>query len=1444
MAFEDQVLTRFTADASQLNSAFDIIIQNSKKVATALGVVSKTSSSTAASTTKLATASRGAATGLKATTSAALSTQTVMASLERQTGNMSRSFRQSTMSLSTGSAAMDMFSMRVDRASLMMWRFTMAAIPMRELGLITGTVAAGAVAMGVKITQAAGMVDRVTRQFTLMTGSLEKGSAAVDYMREQAPKIRYTLEQVLEAGRVLQTAGYDVRTLLYPMADLAAGVGQAGIDIEQASRAFVDAMHGEFRRLRNTFDITRQEVEAFSDSAMNAMGQVVDREQMQMALMAAIEAKYGGQNKATMATIEGQWSNFNDQVFQATAVLGDHFMPIALDALNRASSAVKKFTDLVQGDFGKAMATFIKVTAIAFGGIAIVAGLASITLTITGLIATLKVFKATYTTSLQSIISAELQLAAIQREMARLTAERTSGDIASLQVKLAYLQKEADLRAAIAANIEAEAGNDAAAIVTTRGARSAASDSFSQAKDAVELNDIARTRIDLAMEELAVRQSADELRTQAKNNWSTMTNDEIKAMHAAEEEERFRLVAIREENEALIERKALLEGRAITPVATQSAAAGVATAQADVSALNAKTNQAIQQRNLLQGELKLLLSHENSLLAAGAATNQAQLTTTREKILAKKGEIATNELLEASLARQLAAARAILVAERERAIAAGASGVAVSFQQGVRTGFDLLTGGIELVFKPFFDIIEKVVLAFKTLSAGGIAAVAGALLVFAAAIVVVLGAVALLVKSKEYERQATENLAKMMERAAETFDESSKTHGFSEVETQEYKKIKTASDLAAKVKVHTVLDWKGIKSGTLEMLQPYQDAIAKGATPEDAKTFVAAVIDEIGHGKAITNEQAIEYGLVGGWQGKTASSVETMTASQLSELSINYNLRGGKSGGADLILQGVQGRMDEYIASHKGVNDKSQKIARDWITEQLASGDLNDNTKEYYENLKMSATPAYEVAEIISDNAKTRLEDLGTAKKMGEEIENELAAGKDMGTVLRVNQSQLEEEKKTVAEVRKERDRLAKIAPKYGKELSDIIDKSETELKLQQDLLDVTEARYELIRANEQESLLGASGAKSGPDVFADRKIAAEMKYAKAEFGKNTEEGRAAGAAHVTNAYKIRSQQIGAETSAGIAMTELGPGATDAQKVEQAKKRAYIYGEEYARKEALWGHLTAELRRQGVSATELENINRTKAIDLAATESNIEQSKYDAQKIALEAREKLLKSNLALYSEMGYSAAELHDINIAILQTQKALAVIDGKSTARIDDATAKLAEEKSKRESILSTAEAQLSLMETMNKKGLMSDSAVESAKNRISGMYKFMASKAKTGSAEQANWLQKSLDVLGDKTSDDWDGIIGKILGAPQQLVEELMSEGRMTQMFGPLDRFVGNNRNAIGQSTMQQTRREMTYKIKLDDNLAVQLDARMDAAVQRGMTQMAKYMKEALA
>lgn len=1438
MAFEDQVLTRFTADATQLNSAFDVIINNCKKVTTALGAVGKTTTQTAASTNRLATASHGAAGGLRATSTAALSTQTVMASLERQAGNMSRSFRQSTMSLSTGSIALDTFSMRVDRASLMMWRFTMAAIPMRELGLITGTVAAGAVAMGVKITQAAGLVDRVTRQFTLMTGSVEKGTAAVDYMREQAPKIRYTLEEVLEAGRVLQTAGYDVQTLLYPMADLAAGVGQAGINIEQASRAFVDAMHGEFRRLRNTFDITRQEVEAFSDSAMNAMGQVVDKEQMQMALMAAIEAKYGGQNKATMATIEGQWSNFSDQVFQATAALGKHFMPTAIDALTKASSAVKKFTDLVQGDFGKAMATVIKVTAIAFGGIAIVAGLASITLTITGLIATLKVFKSTYTGSLQSIISAEIQLAAIQQRMASLTAEKTTGDIASLQLKLEYLKKEAALRAAIAANIEAEAGTDAVAITTTRTTRAAASTSFSQAKDAVELNDIERARVDLAMEELSVRQRANELNTQARDNWSTMTNDEIKAMHAAEEEERFRLVAIREENEALIERKALLEGRAITPVATQSAAAGVATAQADVLALNAKTNQAIQQRNLLQGELKLLLSHENSLLAAGAATNQAQLTTTREKILAKKGEIATNELLEASLARQLAAARAILVAERERALASGASTTAASFRGGMAVGFDLLRGGAEMAFGPFIAIITKVTAAFKALSVGGLAAIAGAALVLVSAFAVAAGIIYVFVKLKQEEEDATARLVEALKESTERIQEIEKTTGMSDAEKITAKDLNRTSELVTKLK-------PAFLGGALS---PYKQLISGGATEEEARRVVAAMVKYIGDGGEITKEQAKKYRLdSGNWTGLTEKDVMSMSTDKLEKMW----LRGIEGIGDQELLteikQGVVGELNDFAREVDNV--LAQNSAMKWLRDEIAKDDkdneyLSDAVRGTYEKLLISGSPAYEVAEIISDNAKTRLEDLGTAKKMGEEIENELAAGKDMGTVLRVKQSQLEEEKKTVAEVRKERDRLAKIAPKYGKELSDIIDKSETELKLQQDLLDVTEARYELIRANEQESLLGASGAKSGPDVFADRKIAAEMKYAKAEFGKNTEEGRAAGAAHVTNAYKIRSQQIGAETSAGIAMTELGPGATDAQKVEQAKKRAYIYGEEYARKEALWGHLTAELRRQGVSATELENINRTKAIDLAATETNIEQSKYDAQKIALEAREKLLKSNLALYSEMGYSAAELHDINIAILQTQKELAVIDGKSTARIDDATAKLAEEKSKRESILFTAEAQLSLMETMNEKGLISDSAVEAAKNRISGMYKFMAYKSKTGSAEQANWLKKSLDVLGDKTSDDWDGIIGKILGAPQQLVEELMSEGRMTQMFGPLDRFVGNNRNAIGQATLQQTRREMTYKIKLDDNLNVQLDAKMDAAVQRGMTQLAKYMKEALA
>lgn len=65
----------------------------------------------------------------------------------------------------------------------------------------------------------------------------------------------------------------------------------------------------------------------------------------------------------------------------------------------------------------------------------------------------------------------------------------------------------------------------------------------------------------------------------------------------------------------------------------------------------------------------------------------------------------------------------------------------------------------------------------------------------------------------------------------------------------------------------------------------------------------------------------------------------------------------------------------------------------------------------------------------------------------------------------------------------------------------------------------------------------------------------------------------------------------------------------------------------------------------------------------------------------------------------------------------------------------------------------------------------------------------------------------MMGNRSGDKGEYIIGKVLGAPQQLVDELMSEGRMTQIFGPGGGAAGGSGGAAGGSVVAPAQAEIT-------------------------------------
>lgn len=345
--------------------------------------------------------------------------------LQGNIARMSGGMQRAAKTLMTGNKELDLLSMRLDRASMMMWKFTISAIPLRRMMTYALGATAGLVGVGVAAINAAADLDRAERAFQAATGSMAEAADTVQYLRDQAPKIRYTLQQVIESGRILTVAGYDAKALLYTMADLAAGVGQAGISIEQASRAFVDAMHGEMRRLRNTFDITREEIERFAGDAVDAQGRIVDKQRWMAAVVQAITEKYGGANAAAMSGITGMWVNFKDELTRVAAAMGELLLPEAITMLKVMSSMLSVLETLTQMPVvGWLMKTALVVGALAAGLTAGAAAAGMLYIELLGLKAAYQTFQTTGTGEQKKMLEAEHQLLMAQQQLAILEAQR------------------------------------------------------------------------------------------------------------------------------------------------------------------------------------------------------------------------------------------------------------------------------------------------------------------------------------------------------------------------------------------------------------------------------------------------------------------------------------------------------------------------------------------------------------------------------------------------------------------------------------------------------------------------------------------------------------------------------------------------------------------------------------------------------------------------------------------------------------------------------------------------------------------------------------------------------------------------------------------------------------------------------------------------------------
>ena len=468
MEFQDNVVVRFTGNIAELEAAIKKASGLMKNMPNTVGNTRGGADAQRDFSRQTQASNRAVNTQNK---SIATNTQ-LMKQLQSQTGDFTTSFRRAALSLQTGTEWLDKFSIQADRASMMMWKFTMAGVSLNQLAATTGAVAVGFGMVVKKMVDSFSMIDRLKRQFSAIYESAEIGSRMVDKLVEDAVRIRYTIEETIEAGRLLAVEGFNPEKLIMDMADLAAGVNQEGISIVNATRAFVDAANGQFRRLKETFQVSREDAMEFApDAFAGPNNQISNQAKATDAILRAIRAKYRGMNAATMQTVTGMMSNLDDAVAQSMAKMGMAINDTVVKWIKTAMNAFERLGEFAETGIGKTIANTLLWGAATMTVVTALALLSSGMITLIGLFAAYNILVQTRQKGMKEIIEAEMKLMALDQTLAHMEAERSMQEIGTLHAKLKlsealHAQRKADMALFVAERTGGDVAGSRAAVAS------------------------------------------------------------------------------------------------------------------------------------------------------------------------------------------------------------------------------------------------------------------------------------------------------------------------------------------------------------------------------------------------------------------------------------------------------------------------------------------------------------------------------------------------------------------------------------------------------------------------------------------------------------------------------------------------------------------------------------------------------------------------------------------------------------------------------------------------------------------------------------------------------------------------------------------------------------------------------------------------------------------
>jgi len=231
------------------------------------------------------------------------------------------------MFATSGIGAIDTLSFALDQSSMFMWKFMIAAIPLQRVGesILGIGAAAGAASFG--LAKLSADFEAIELQLRGLTKSSYLAKQSLEEALRFAQTTPFDIKQTAAASQVLHLIDYDMKQLLETAGTMAAGTMGAGHDIWRAAEAMVDAVNGEFRRLRNTYHMTKEEIKSFANDSIDAMGRIVDKNKFMAGLIQAVQARFGPILKEYPETLEGQYSNLKDTFIELGAAIGDIMAP-------------------------------------------------------------------------------------------------------------------------------------------------------------------------------------------------------------------------------------------------------------------------------------------------------------------------------------------------------------------------------------------------------------------------------------------------------------------------------------------------------------------------------------------------------------------------------------------------------------------------------------------------------------------------------------------------------------------------------------------------------------------------------------------------------------------------------------------------------------------------------------------------------------------------------------------------------------------------------------------------------------------------------------------------------------------------------------------------------------------------------------------------------------